>query len=269
MQTSLTRRQGRRRSNGNGRRGGGGAARRALVAIPLFLFGAMALVAVVGFVVAVSIFLVYSSGNPRVTDLERIQPAAESVIYDREGKVELARFGTERRELVTFEQIPPQLLDATTAVEDKTFWTNTGFDPLGIVAAGLDSLRGDSRGASTITQQLVKQRLLDPKLVQDPDRKVERKLREIIQSIKVTQEYKGDEGKQRIITAYLNQNFYGNNSYGVLSAAKGYFGVSDLSELTLAQAAIIAALPQSPSGYDLVRNAEEQDDGSLVVPPDS
>jgi membrane peptidoglycan carboxypeptidase len=268
MQTSLTRRQNRRR-NGNGRKGSGGAARRALVAIPLFLFGAMALVAVVGFISAVGVFALYNAGNPEVTRLEEIQPASESIVYDRTGTVELARFGTERRELVTFEQIPAHLLDATTAVEDKTFWTNTGFDPLGIVAAGIDSLQGDSRGASTITQQLVRQRLLDPAVLRDPDRKVERKLREIIQSIKVTQHYQGDEGKRRIITAYLNQNFYGNNSYGVLSAAKSYFGVKDLSELTLAQAAIIAALPQSPSNYDLVRNAEEQDDGTLVVPADS
>ena len=172
MQTSLTRRQTRRR-NGSGRKGGGGGARHVLGAISLFLFGSMALIAVVGFFFAATFFLAFNTGNPDVKDLERIQPAAESVVYDRTGKVELARFGTQKRELVAFEQIPPYLLDATTAVEDKTFWTNEGFDPVGIIAAGLDSLRGDARGASTITQQLVRQRLLDPKLVQDPDKKVE------------------------------------------------------------------------------------------------
>ena len=81
------------------------------------------------------------------------------------------------------------------------------------------------------------------------------------------------------MTAYLNQNFYGNNSYGVQTAARSYFGVKDLSKLTIAQAAILAALPQAPGSYDLVRNAEETDVGDprcpdptrtcLIVPADS
>ena len=86
----------------------------------------------------------------------------ETIVYDRTGKIELARFGEAKREVVTFDQIPKVLLDATTAVEDKTFWDNAGFDPVAILSAALDSLRGNSRGASTITQQLVRDRLLDP-----------------------------------------------------------------------------------------------------------
>ena len=181
----------------------------------------------------------------------------ETIIYDRTGKIELARFGSARREVVTFDQIPKVLLDATTAVEDKTFWDNAGFDPVAIAAAGLSSIRGDSRGASTITQQLVRARLLDPALVQDPNRTIERKLKEIIQSIRLTEAFQGVEGKQQIITAYLNQNYYGNQSYGVKAAVDSYFGI-DLSKITPAQAAIIAGLPKSPSNYDLVRNAIEQ-----------
>ena len=153
-----------------------------------------------------------------------ITPIEESIIYDRTGKIELARFGDERREVVTYEEIPPILLDATTAIEDKTFWDNAGFDPLAIISAGLDSLRGNSRGASTITQQLVRARLLPDDLVQDPNRTVERKLKEIIQSIRVTQAFSGEDGKQKIITAYLNQNYYGNQSYGVKAAVESYFG---------------------------------------------
>ena len=98
---------------------------------------------------------------------------------------------------MTYEEIPPILLDATTAIEDKTFWDNAGFDPLAIISAGLDSIRGNSRGASTITQQLVRARLLPRDLVQDPNRTVERKLKEIIQSIRVTQAFAGEEGKQK------------------------------------------------------------------------
>ena len=130
-------------------------------------------------------------------------------------------------------------------------------------------MRGNDRGASTITQQLVRQRLLDPDLVQDPGRLIERKIKEIIQSVRVTEAYPGDAGKQRIITAYLNQNYYGNGSYGILAAAKGYFGVDSLDQLTLGQVALLAALPQSPSSYDLVRNAVKGPDGRLYVPLDA
>jgi penicillin-binding protein 1A len=84
----------------------------------------------------------------------------------------------------------------------------------------------------------------------------ERKIREIIQSLRLTQAYPGDAGKQEIITAYLNQNFYGNQSYGIKAAARTYFN-KDLKSLTLAQDALLAAIPQSPTKFDLVKNAEE------------
>ncbi len=146
------------------------------------------------------------------------------------------------------------MLDATTAIEDKDFWVNAGFDPIGIVSAGLDTISGRPRGASTITQQLVRNRLLPAEAFADST--YERKIREIIQSIRLTEAYPGDTGKQEIITAYLNNNFYGNSTYGVKAAAKGYFG-KKLADLTLAEFAILAAIPQSPTRFDLVRNAEE------------
>ncbi len=86
--------------------------------------------------------------------------------------------------------------------------------------------------------------------------------------MRVTEAYPGEEGKRTIITAYLNQNYYGNGSYGILAAAKSYFGVDSLDELTLGQVALLAALPQSPSSYDLVRNAVTDEDGTLYVPLD-
>jgi peptidoglycan glycosyltransferase len=214
--------------------------------------------AIVG-IAAIGVYVAFASdGNlPNPSTLETYVLPEETVILDRTGKRELARFGDARREIVEFAEIPPLVLDATTAVEDKTFWENAGFDPVAIVAAGVDALRGKSRGASTITQQLVRQRLLPPELVQDSGRTFERKLKEIIQSIRVTQAFPGEDGKRRIITAYLNQNYYGNQLYGIKAAADGYFGVP-LEELTPAQAAILAALPKSPSNYDLVRNAIER-----------
>jgi membrane peptidoglycan carboxypeptidase len=270
MKPSLTRRQA-NRLNSRGRRGGS-AARAAFVAIPLFIFGAFATVAIAAFLTAVGVYVAFSAGLPDPHTLNDVPLSQDSVIYARDGTTELARFNSgEHRIAVTWDQLSPALVDATTAVEDKTFWTNTGFDPLAIVSAALDSVSGQARGASTITQQLVRQRLLPSDLVQDPNRKVERKIKEIIQSIRLTQAFPGTEGKQTIMTAYLNQNFYGNNSYGVEAAAQGYFGVTDLKQLTLAQAAILAAIPQSPSTYDLVRNGTEitGDPAHLLVPADS
>ena len=246
-------------------------------------FGFLAGLGAIGAFAAVGVYAALASDDelPKPETLTTYVLPEETVILDRRGSRELARFGDARREVVTFEEIPPLVLDATTAIEDKTFWENAGFDPMAIVAAGLDSLRGNSRGASTITQQLVRQRLLPPELVQEKGRTVERKLKEIIQSIRVTQEFEGETGKQEIITAYLNQNYYGNQLYGIKAAADGYFGV-ELDELTPAQAAILAALPQSPSNLDLVRNATERcteevaegsecpaDSRELVVPEDT
>jgi membrane peptidoglycan carboxypeptidase len=236
--------------------------------IAVIVFGLLAAIGAVIAVALIGAYIVFSRDLVKPQELAAVPPHEESIVYDRTGKVELARFGDIHREAVTYDEIPKILIDATTAVEDKTFWTNTGFDPAAIASAGLDALRGRSRGASTITQQLVRQRLLSPDLVQSPSRTLERKLKEIIQSIRLTQAYPGEEGKREIITAYLNQNFYGDSSYGVKAAARSYFN-KDLEDLTLSEAAILAALPQSPSSYDLVRNAIEQEDGTLVVPPDT
>ena len=254
--------------------------------IALAIWAVFAILALLGAVGVVSAFSRLTQGMPPVTSFDTIGFSEQTIVYDRTGKIELARFGGEKREVVEFKDIPPIVIDAQTAVEDKTFWDNSGFDPLAIIAAGVDSLRGNSRGASTITQQLVRQRLLDPALVEDPGRTLERKIKEIVQSIRLTEAYPGVEGKQKIIAAYLNQNYYGNQAYGVKAAAKSYFGVTDLFKLTPAQAAILAGLPKSPSNYDLVKNAIVQcvnpspldtdakcalppNKTQLVVPPDA
>ena len=255
MQTALQRRQ-RHRRNGAARRGrGGGAARRAALAIPLLLFSSFLVLGGVGFVSTVSAYAYYSNGLPdpsTALDPANLKFEQPSVIYDRSGKLELARFGELRREILTFDEIPAEMIDATTSVEDKDFWTNPGFDIGAVVSAGLDTIAGRPRGASTITQQLVRAKLLPEKAFEGSV--YDRKIREIIQSIRLTQAYPGEDGKKQIMAAYLNENFYGNQSYGVGAAAVGYFG-KPLAELDLAQYATLAAIPQSPTKYDLLRNA--------------
>ena len=254
MQTTLARRQRHRRlvtRQPEGR--GGSTVRRILIAIPVIVVLVSLLLAAAGAMFTVAAYNYYANGLPDPKSaLGTINFEQQTIVYDRTEKVELARLGSLRREIVTFDQIPPEMLDATTAVEDQHFWTNAGFDPAGIVSAGFDTLNGKPRGASTITQQLVRARLLPPAAFEGSA--YDRKVREIIQSIRLTEAYPGDKGKQDIITAYLNQNFYGNQTYGVKAAARGYFG-KDLKDLTLAEFAVLAAIPQSPTKFDLVRNA--------------
>jgi len=253
MQPSLARRSRRRRLGAARRPRGGGPARGAAIAIPLLLFSSFLVLGAIGFLGAVSAYAFYSRDLPEPrAQLEGLTFDQQTIITDRTGTVELARLGERKRELVTFADLPPELVDATTAVEDKDFWSNPGFDLGGFISASIDTIQGKPRGGSTITQQLVRARLLPESAFEGSI--YDRKIREIIQSIRLTQEYPGELGKQQIITAYLNQNFYGNQSYGVRAAAKAYFG-KELRDLTLAEAAILAAIPQSPTQFDLTKNA--------------
>ncbi len=149
--------------NGSAPKRKGRVGRGLAVGIPVFIFSLMAMIAIGGLVASVAVFAAYSRDLPPTSDLNNLQFLSELVVYDRTGQVELAHFNAgEDREPITYEQIPPILIDATTSTEDRSFWTNTGVDPLGIASAMLDSLRGNERGASTITQQLVRQRSARP-----------------------------------------------------------------------------------------------------------
>ncbi len=209
---------------------------------------------------------VLSEDLPDPARLASIDFAQPTIIYDRTGKVELARFQKVKRSVVAYRDLPHLVLDATTVAEDRTFWHNDGFDVQAMLAAAIETVGGDGRGASTITQQLVRARLLPADVVAPGADLYLRKAKEIIQAARVTSEFPGETGKEQIITAYLNQNFYGHDAYGVMAAARVYFGVTDLAQLTPAQAALLAGLPQSPSILDPYQYAEEDEDGRLVVP---
>ena len=237
------------------------------VAIATFISGSLLLVgtAVVGTVAAVTIL---SDGLPDPTNLGALTFAQPTVVYDRTGKIQLGRFQREQRRVVSYEEVPQLVLDATTTAEDRTFWQNSGFDPGAILSAVADNAAGVSeRGASTITQQLVRARLLPEDVIAPGANRYLRKAKELIQSTRLTNAYPGEAGKQRIITAYLNEIFYGHDAYGIAAAARIYFGVSDLSKLTIAQAALLAGLPKSPSTFDPYRYAVADKKGRLVVPP--
>ena len=150
----------------------------------------------------------------------------------------------EKRRWLTYEELPQNVIQATIAVEDDTFWENPGFDAPAIAAAILSNLRNEDEGrrpvgASTITQQLV--RHIAFTYEERVATSYERKAREIFLAFILTQQ----RSKEDILTMYLNEIYYGNLVYGIEAAAQTYFG-KPAAELSLAEAAFLAGLPQSP-----------------------
>jgi peptidoglycan glycosyltransferase len=219
-----------------------------------------------GIVGAISAYGVIAASLPDPRTLDGLGFAQPTIVLARDGTTELGRFEQERRRTVSFGEIPTRVLDATTAAEDRTFWQNPGFDPGALVAAVAETASGGrERGASTITQQLVRARLLPDDVVAPGSDRYLRKVKEIIQAMRLTDAFPGEAGKQRVITAYLNEVFYGHGAYGVAAAAQIYFGVG-LDELTVAQSALLAGLVKSPTTLDPYRYARADADGHLVVP---
>jgi membrane peptidoglycan carboxypeptidase len=201
-----------------------------------------------GGVAAAAMFGYFAADLPAAHDLATTPIPLSTHIYDRTGEHLLYTLENERRELITLGEIPATMQAATVSIEDKSFWTNPGIDVGGILRALNANLAkgGISQGGSTITQQLIKQRLLgdEPTLT--------RKIKEAILAVEVTRTFT----KEQILEMYLNQIYYGNQSYGIRSAARTYFGVYDLNKLTLGQMALLAGLPQAPSAYDPIQNPE-------------
>jgi membrane peptidoglycan carboxypeptidase len=176
-------------------------------------------------------------------------------IYDRHGTL-LYEFEDETEGLrnpVKLRDISPYLIQATIATEDASFYHNPGVNVRGLVRAGIENfitadtglLQGS--GGSSITQQLVKNVFIPPE--ERYERSVARKLKESVFSLELTRRY----SKDQILEWYLNQIYYGNRASGVGAAARRYFGTT-AKDLTLAQAAFLAGLPQSPARYDPYRN---------------
>ena len=168
-----------------------------------------------------------------------------SHIYDDEENLIDEIYFSENRELVTFDQMPDNLTNAFIAVEDKTFWTHSGFNFKRIIGAILERFHGDRiSGTSTITQQLARNVFLpEEKSV----RSIKRKIIEMYYAYQIEQEL----SKEEIITAYLNTIYLGYGCYGVDTAARTYFS-TDVEGLTLEQCAALAALPQAPGTYSLL-----------------
>lgn len=176
---------------------------------------------------------------PVATDLTVKEQNVSTRILDRNGEVLFRIYQDENRTILPLKEIPDSVIAATIAIEDKDFWVHKGFSITGIIRASIANFQGKSlQGGSTITQQLVKNRLLTS------ERTVSRKIRELLLSIIVEINY----SKEEILEMYLNQVAYGGNAYGIEEASQKFFGKS-ARELTLAESALLAGLPQSPSVY--------------------
>jgi membrane peptidoglycan carboxypeptidase len=173
----------------------------------------------------------------------------DTIIVARDGRV-LADIGEkgDHRLLVQLKDVSPKMIQATIAIEDKNFYKNQGYDPEGILRAALSNYRSGTivGGGSTITQQLAKQLFLTP------ERTVDRKMKEVVLAYEITQKY----SKNQILELYLNNTYYGNQSYGVEAAARSYFH-KYAKDLTLGEAAMLAGLPSAPTEWNPVLHPED------------
>lgn len=181
-----------------------------------------------------------SIGLPDVRDFDKLAGVESTAIFDRTGGTLYTIHGEENRKYVPLSEISTHLQKATIAIEDDQFYEHSGFDFSGITAAMFHEVFGigAARGGSTITQQLAKNAFLSPK------RTYTRKLKELILAVRLERAY----DKNKILELYLNRIPYGNNAYGAEMAAKLYFGTT-ARELTLAQSAVLAAMPKAPTFY--------------------
>ena len=190
------------------------------------------------------IFWVYGRDLPSHKFLAQYKPPTISRIYSAEGKI-IDEFAKERRLFTPANEIPSLIKHAFISAEDKNFYNHPGYDLRGILSALVDAVQSRGkriRGASTITQQVMKNFLLDG------SRRAERKVKEIILATRI----EGSLSKEQILELYLNEIFLGQNSYGVTAASQTYFNKT-LDELAPNEAAFLAALPKAPSDYHPVR----------------
>jgi penicillin-binding protein 1A len=176
---------------------------------------------------------------PRIEKLADYKPKQVTTIVDKNDQ-RIGEIFTQRRTFVPYEKIPPILVDAFVAAEDNHYWKHEGVDYWGMVRAFFTNLRAGKtkQGASTITQQVVKNFLLTP------ERTFKRKIQEIILARRLEKALT----KQEIITLYLNEIYFGGRRYGVQEASRFYFG-KDVSQINPGEAAVLASLPKEPETY--------------------
>ena len=217
-----------------------------VLTVILMLMGATAMVGVYFYMV---------DDLPKITSLKDYHPSIITTVYSDDNR-KIAEFYKERRIVVPLSKIPIQLQQAFIAAEDARFYKHQGIDFFSIVRAFIKNLEAGTivQGGSTITQQVTKSFLLTP------ERSYKRKIKEAILAYRIDKTF----SKEEILYLYLNQIYLGHGAYGVEAAAENYFGKS-VSELNLAECAIMAGLPQAPSRYSPFRFPERAKQRQIYV----
>lgn len=201
------------------------------------------------FTTTFTVYVVYSVNiQEDIQALEHYTPPMPSKIMDVNGKL-ISEIFAEKRELISYNEIPHDLIDAIVATEDSTFFEHAGIDLSGMMRALIHNIQAGyiKEGASTLTQQLA--RGVFDKIGRK--KTIERKIQEIWAALQIEQKYT----KKEILTLYFNQIFFGHSAYGVKAAARFYFD-KDVETLSLAECALLAGLPKSPNKYSPVNNVK-------------
>lgn len=203
------------------------------------LLGAIAPFAVIGYFLVGEIY--------DIEELVDYKPPVTTRVYDKNGEKIANIFENEHRYYASFEEIPTRIVEALLAIEDTTFFEHQGINIDAIFRAIVKDIQAGKfvEGASTITQQLVKNRLLSR------EKKISRKVKEVIYAMKV----ESSLTKEQILECYLNEIYFGHGYYGIKTAADGYFH-KKLGELTLKEMALLVGLPKAPSTYAPTKNYE-------------
>ena len=194
-----------------------------------------------------SLFVYYVSSAPKLSE-SKLSSTNSSLIYDSSGNL-IADLGSEKRESVTSDNIPLNLVNAITSIEDKRFFKHRGIDVYRILGAAFNNFTSSStQGGSTLDQQLIKLAYFS---TSESDQTLKRKAQEAWLALQMERKYT----KEEILTFYINKVYMGNGNYGMLTAAKSYYG-KDLKDLSIAQLALLAGIPQAPSQYDPYTNPD-------------
>lgn len=215
-----------------------------------------AILLVLAVIGAIAVFNIFTAKYEKLAETYNLEDINNldhpCIIFDRNGK-EIGRIYDENRSYVTYDKIAPCMIDALVAQEDKTFWTHSGYDPIGILRAAKEALAAGgaaNQGASTITQQLARNAYdLERRTQALGGSRYERKMVEIFLAMRIEEKY----SKRQIMEFYLNRIYFGNGFYGIRSAALGYFG-KEPADLTVCEAASIAALIKNPENYNPIHN---------------
>lgn len=193
-----------------------------------------------------SVFAYYIATAPKLDEAKLDDPFS-SKFFDKDGNP-FAELGAEQRTKIEYDDLPPILIDAVIATEDSRFFDHPGIDMRRIGGAVVANFKRGfgAEGASTITQQVVEKSFLSP------EKTIKLKVQEQWLALRLERKY----SKEEILEMYLNKIFYGSGAYGVAKASQIYFGKTDLHELTLPEAAILAGLPQRPTAYNPFENPD-------------